>query len=145
MSDQRQAFLEPTQASAVALFRRGITGPVVMLNLIRLRETADYSASPELAPAAPISGAEAFDRYIQHTLPHLKASGGEILFLGQGGPFFIGPETERWDIAMIVRQASLDAFIAFASNTDYLAGMGHRTAAAEDTRLLPLQENAVTR
>lgn len=145
MSKERRVFLEPTQESAVALFRRGVTGPVVMLNLIRLRETADYSASPELAPATPISGAEAFDRYIQHTLPHLKASGGEVLFLGQGGAFFIGPETERWDIAMLVRQASLEDFIAFASNTEYLAGLGHRAAAAEDTRLLPLRENALTR
>jgi hypothetical protein len=29
----------------------------------------------------------------------------------------------------------------FASNTAYLAGMGHRTAALEDSRLLPLEES----
>jgi hypothetical protein len=137
------AYLEPTQQSGAALFRRGIAGPVVMLNLIRLRDIADYASSPELAPPTPISGAEAFDRYIGHTLPHLKASGGELLFLGKGGAFFIGPADERWDIAMIVRQASLDAFIAFASNAIYLAGMGHRTAAPEDTRLLPMEERAI--
>jgi hypothetical protein len=38
-----------------------IEGGLVMLNLLRFREVADYSANPELAPAAPISGAEAFD------------------------------------------------------------------------------------
>ncbi len=135
-------YLEPTNESARALFGRGLKGPIAMLNLIRLRETADYSASPDLAPPAPISGAEAFDRYIGHTMPYLKASGGEVLLLGHGGPFFIGPPDERWDIAMVVRQSSLDAFIAFASNAEYLAGIGHRTAAAEDTRLLPLQESA---
>jgi len=39
---------------------------------------------------------------------------------------------------MLVRQHSVDAFKAFASNEAYLAGMGHRTAAIEDSRLLPL-------
>jgi hypothetical protein len=32
-----------------------------MLNLLRFREIADYSANPELTPAEPISGAEAFE------------------------------------------------------------------------------------
>jgi hypothetical protein len=31
--------------------------------------------------------------------------------------------------------------MAFASNAEYLAGIGHRTAALEDSRLLPLQES----
>lgn len=134
------AYLEPTQDSGRALFMRGIVGPVVMLNLIRLREVADYSASPELAPESPVSGAEAFDRYISHTLPYLKQSGGELLLLARGGPFFIGPPNERWDVAMLVRQSSVESFVAFASHAEYLAGLGHRTAAIEDSRLLPLEE-----
>jgi hypothetical protein len=32
------------------------------------------------------------------------------------------------------------AFLEFASNPDYLAGMGHRLAALEDSRLLPIVE-----
>lgn len=123
-----------------ALMMRGLKGPVVMLNLLRFREVADYSATPALAPAAPISGAEAFQRYIDHTLPHLTASGGELKFLGQGGSWFIGPEAERWDMAMMVRQNSLESFMAFAANEAYLEGIGHRTAAIEDSRLLPLVE-----
>lgn len=135
------AWLEPTQSSAMALFGRRIEGPVVMLNLLRFRAVADYSAHPELAPADPISGAQAFDRYVESTLPHLRESGGELLFMGDGGAFFIGPEAERWDRAMLVRQASVEAFIAFAGNEAYLTGaIGHRTAALEDSRLLPLAQ-----
>jgi uncharacterized protein (DUF1330 family) len=133
-----KTYLEPTQDAGRALVRRNIAGEVVMLNLLRLRAIADYSAHPELAPAQPISGAEAYDRYIAHTLPHLKKSGGELLFLGEGGPFLIGPEGERWDRAMLVRQSSVQAFMAFATDSAYLAGLGHRTAAVEDSRLLPL-------
>jgi hypothetical protein len=55
-------YLEPTQESGRAFVMRKMAGPVVMLNLLRLRETADYSAAPELAPIAPISGAAAFQR-----------------------------------------------------------------------------------
>jgi hypothetical protein len=139
-----KTYLEPTQESGRALFARGISGPVVMLNLLRFRAIADYSATPELAPGAPISGAAAYRLYMEHALPHLESSGGEVLFFGNGGGFFIGPSDERWDAAMLVRQSSLEAFVAFASNPAYLAGIGHRLAALEDSRLLPLVEEGAT-
>ncbi|HEV8392395.1 MAG TPA: DUF1330 domain-containing protein [Dongiaceae bacterium] len=132
--------LEPTQAAGRALFQRGIAGQVVMLNLLRFRAIADYAASPELAPPAPISGAAAYERYIAHTMPYLRRSGGELMFLGEGGPFLIGPAEERWDRVMLIRQSSVQAFMAFATDAGYLAGLGHRNAALEDSRLLPLVE-----
>lgn len=42
--------------------------------------------------------------------------------------------------AMLVRQSSLQAFMAFAQNAAYLEGLAHRTAAIEDSRLLPLTQ-----
>jgi hypothetical protein len=47
------SYFEPTQESGRALVMRGIRGEVVMLNLLRFREVADYSANPELAPETP--------------------------------------------------------------------------------------------
>lgn len=135
-----QKYLEPSQQSGRAFFMRGIAGKVVMLNLLRFRPVADYSAAPGLAPGEPISGEAAYRLYMQHTMPHLENSGGRLLFYGRGGPFLIGPDDERWDAAMLVEQSSPAAFMAFASNADYLAGMGHRIAALEDSRLLPLEE-----
>ena len=131
-------YIEPTMEAGRALMLRGIAGSVVMLNLLRFRDVADYSLAPELAPPEPISGAGAFQRYIDHTLPHLSASGGEMMFVGRGGAWFIGPDDERWDMAMLIRQHSMASFMAFASNEAYLKGIGHRTAAVEDARLLPL-------
>jgi uncharacterized protein (DUF1330 family) len=136
-----QTYLEPTQESGRAFFMRGMTGSLVMLNLLRYRAIADYSASPQLAPAKPIAGEAAYRLYMEHTMPHLEKSGGKLLFFGRGGAFLVGPENERWDAAMLVRQASPAAFMAFASNAEYLAGIGHRTAALEDSRLLPLEES----
>lgn len=137
-------YIEPTQESGRALVLREIPGEVVMLNLMRFRSVADYAAAPNLAPPTPISGAEAFQLYIDHTLPYLKESGGDLLFLGHGGPFLIGPQSERWDMAMLVRQRSIASFMSFASHRGYLAGIGHRTAALEDSRLLPLTEVPAT-
>jgi len=136
--DERKTYLDPDAATAAALFARDIRGPVVMLNLLRFRQVADYSEAPALAPASPISGRRAYERYIDHTLPFLRVSGGEVLYLGTGGDYLIGPPSEGWDMALLVRQSSIAAFMAFASDQAYLAGIGHRIAAVRDSRILPL-------
>ena len=136
----KEHYIEATQEAGIALFSRKITGEVVMLNLLRFRKVADYTKSPDLSPSEPISGREAYQKYIDHTLPFLKESGGSIAFMGEGGKYLIGPQDEQWDMAMLIRQKSVSDFVAFASNKEYLAGIGHRTAALEDSRLLPLVE-----
>lgn len=127
------------QENGAAFVRRDIRGPVVMLNLLRFREVADYAATPELAPDDPISGREAYRRYERHTLPHLGDVGGEVLFLGEGGAPMIGPLDEHWDLVLLVRYPSAAAFLSMAGHEAYLAGVGHRTAALEDSRLVPVE------
>jgi hypothetical protein len=73
-------YLEPTSENGRLLVERAIAGPVVMLNLLRFRESPDYSAFPELAPVEPPSGREAYDRHVAPTMPFLTAAGGELLF-----------------------------------------------------------------
>ena len=135
-----KSYIDVTQEAGRDFVMRKIPGEIVMLNLLRFRETADYSATPDLCPQTPISGVDAFQHYIDHTLPFLRETGGDIVFLGKGGKFLIGPETERWDMAMLIRQQSVNSFLSFASHEGYLKGIGHRTAALEDSRLLPLEE-----
>jgi hypothetical protein len=142
--ESHPGYLEVTHEAGRSLLMRRLTGNVVMLNLVRFRSLADYSATPALAPPGPISGAAAYRLYLEHTLPLLKRSGGDVLFFGHGGPFLIGPENEGWDAVLLVRQHSIDAFLAFASDPEYLAGMGHRTAGLADSRLLPLTEGELT-
>jgi len=135
-----ERYLDVTQEAGAALFRRQIQGPVVMLNLLRLRDIADYSSNPDIAPDEPISGREAYQKYIDLTLPFLTATGGEIMFLGDGGQYLIGPQDEHWDLVMLIRQNSLQDFLSFSANEDYQIVLGHRTAALEDSRLLPVVE-----
>jgi uncharacterized protein (DUF1330 family) len=138
-----EKYVEPTQQAGRDFMMRQISGSIIMLNLLRFNKVADYSQTPELAPQQPISGEAAYQLYIQHTLPYLKKSGGEILFVGNGGNFLIGPTTERWDAMLLIRQQSVQSFMAFAQDTEYMKILGHRTAALEDSRLLPLIETKI--
>jgi hypothetical protein len=140
-NQMRERYLEVSQESGAELFARNIEGPVMMLNLLQFRDVADYSANPELMPPEPISGEEAFQKYIDHTIPFLKRSGGNLVYLGKGGKYLIGPQEEQWDLVMLVQQNSLSDFMAFSSNQEYISGLGHRTAALEDSRLLPIVES----
>lgn len=136
-----EIYLTPTQDAGREFVMRQIQGSVVMLNLLRFRAIADYSTTPELMPTQPISGKQAYQLYIKHALPFLTQSGGEILLMGDGGSFLVGPTNEKWDYVLLVRQRSVNDFLSFASNQEYLKGIGHRTAALEDSRALPIVEN----
>jgi len=131
-------FIEPTQEQGAAFFTNPPAGPVVMLNLLRFRDVADYSRSPDLAPDHAISGADAYNRYAKHALPFIEEAGARVLFDGQGHAMFIGPTDETWHRVLLVEHRSAEAFLGFARNKAYLAGIGHRTAALADSRLLPM-------
>ena len=139
---ENQTYLDATQEAGKAFYQRGINGEVVMLNLLKFREVADYTAFPDLDAGQEISGQDAYKLYINHTLPFLKEAGGEILFQGKGGPYLIGPDNEYWDAVLLVKHKSVKVFLQFAQNPEYLKGIGHRTAALEDSRLLPIEQKA---
>ncbi len=86
MSDPgRACYLDPSPETGATFLKRDIQGEIVMLNLLRFREIADYENFAQLAPPAPISGRAAYEKYIEHTLPFLEASGGELTYVGTGG------------------------------------------------------------
>ena len=137
---EKKNFLHATQEAGKAFYLRQLPGPVFMLNLLKFRDIADYSDHPELTPSSALSGKEAYQLYIDHTLPFLNNAGSELIFYGKGGSYLIGPEHEGWDAVLIVRHKSTAKFLEFATNQAYLEGVGHRTAALVDSRLLPIEE-----
>ena len=132
-------YLDPTEENGRAFVMRQLEGPFEMLNLLRFRDVADYTADPELAPDRRISGRQAYALYKAHTLPFLREIGAEVVYLGEGGAPLIGPIDEVWHEVLLVRHPSAGEFLQFARNKAYLAGLGHRTAALADSRLIPLQ------
>jgi len=134
-------FIAPTQEAGAELFSRQIDGEVIMLNLLKFKDIADYSEHPELDDGKRITGREAYKRYIEQTLPLLKEKGGEIMFMGEGGNYLIGPANEAWDLVLLIKQKSLANLMAMVNDKKYRSILGHRDAALEDSRLLPLIEN----
>ena len=141
MSDKK--YISATPEAGKAFYMRQVQGKVVMLNLLKYREVADYSQHPDLDPGKEISGEEAYQLYIDHTIPFIKEAGGRVIFMGKGGDFLIGPEAEKWDSILLVEHESAAKFLQFASNEGYLKGAGHRSAALEDSRLLPMIEGGL--
>lgn len=115
-------------------------GKIVMLNLLKFRQKADYSNFEEITPDEEINGEEAYQLYMKNTLPELKKAGSQIIYYGKSKDFLIGPELEKWDAILIVEHESVLKFMQFAQNKEYLKNAGHRTAGLEDSRLLPSTE-----
>lgn len=129
--------VEPTRAAIERFLASDLQGHVTMLNLLRFRDVADYSRSPELAPAESISGEDAYHRYGEAVLPMLERVGAEVVTMATGGPVVIGPDDEHWDLLLLVRYPDVSAFLSMTTSSEYLAIAGHRTAALADSRLLP--------
>lgn len=62
-----------------------------------------------------------------------------MVWLGRGAGALVGPADEHWGLALLVRYPDVDAFLTMTTDPGYLATVGHRTAALEDSRLLPLE------
>lgn len=108
--------------------------PVLMLNLIRLKETAVYE------DGETCSGEEAYRRYGEFSGPIFRELGGEIIWRGNMECMLTGPTDKQWDIAFVARYPTAGAFLAMVTNPDYQAVVHHRTAACEDSRLIRFGE-----
>ena len=126
--------IEPTAAQFQRL-RQDATqpGPIVMINLLRYREQADYPAGFD---ATPCSGREAYLRYSAVALHKVAEVGGKLVWMGSVKGAVIAPEGEEWDDAVLVYYPSRQAFLDMLSQPDYRAAAVHRSAALADSRLL---------
>ncbi len=137
---KKETYIDATPEAGKNFYLSNLAGELVMLNLLKFKPTADYSGFPNLKPKQTITGKEAYQKYMEHTLPYLEEVGGVILFYGRSHSFLIGPDYEKWDAVLLVKQKNKETFLQFASNKGYLEGIGHRVAALEDARLLPIQQ-----
>ena len=116
-------------------------GPIVMINLLRYRDRAEY---PSGSSAQPCSGRDAYQRYSAAVMPMLIAVGGKVLWLGNVKRTVIGPASDRWDDAILVQYPSRKAFLTMVSTSDYQSVAVHRTAALADSRLIATVSSGLT-
>jgi len=108
-------------------------GPIQMLNLVRLRDTAVYE------DGIMVTGKEAYSAYGRESGPVFQRLGGRIVWSGNFEMVLIGPDEEYWDICFIAEYPSSQAFVAMLRDETYRAAVKHRQAAVLDSRLIRLQ------
>lgn len=133
-------YIESTEKQGIEFFKQFVgKGEILMLNLLKFKEIADYSEFPELAPTQEISGKTAYQNYIKGIQTELHKIGSELIIKGTLGNNLIGPTDEKWDQVIIMKHKSVEQFIQFSQNPIYLKFNGHRTASILDSRLIPFQ------
>jgi uncharacterized protein (DUF1330 family) len=132
MTDETEGHIDPTRARFGAFRTLADDGPVHMLNLVRLRETAAY---PDGRSA---TGAQAYAAYGRESGPVFRRVGGRIAWSGDFRLMLIGPEDERWDRCFIAEYPSGAAFVEMVKAPDYQKAVVHRQAAVADSRLIRL-------
>jgi uncharacterized protein (DUF1330 family) len=85
--------------------------PVLMVNLVRLREKASSGNG---------SGWDAYQRYSTATAPMIKARGGTVIWAGRAEAVALGVAHENvWDFVVLVRYPSRAAFIDMMTSDEY--------------------------
>ena len=115
----------------------GPDGPVVMLNLLKFREQANYSAG---SPHEPCSGAEAYRGYQTAFMETVgDVSCAEVVWEGKIDRVFIGDASEDWDKCLLVRYPGRQHFLSMMANAAYREALVHRYAGLERTILMQMQ------
>ena len=110
------------------------TGPVVMLNLLKFRERAEYRDGR----ADDISGREAYMRYVAAMQGIVEGAGGRFLFSGEVQGLVIGVVDELWDLAGLAEYPSRAEFFRIATSPEVQAIGVHREAGLAGQLLIPL-------
>jgi len=111
-------------------------GKLVMLNLLRFRDQAEYPPDAGIE-AEPCSGRDCYQqRYGAVALEYVRAAGGRVLWMGNAWFGVIAPDDEPWDEILLVEYPSRQAFLEMVATPEYRAAAIHRSAALRDSRLI---------
>ncbi len=117
--------VSPTDPARMAkMMEPGPDGPIVMVNLLKFKEKAEYADGRE----TDLSGREAYMIYAAAVSDLLKQFGGRVLFAGDVTHLMIGKVEELWDEVALAEYPNRAALVAMARSE----GMGeisvHRSA-----------------
>lgn len=98
-------------------------GPVVMLNLLRFR---------------PDGGRESYRRYAEALGPAINTRYGvQVEYLGDGGRALVAEDGQEWDMVLLVRYPSRQAFADMIRDPEYQAVSHFRSEALVESVLQP--------
>jgi len=98
--------------------------PIVMLNLLKFRDRAEYADGR----ASDLSGRDAYMLYGDKMQELVVREGGRIVFSGDIMSLVIGTVGDMWDVAALVEYPSSAAFARIATSPEVAAIGVHRAA-----------------
>lgn len=117
--------LYPTQPEQLEGMRQpGPKGPIVMVNLLKFREKAEYPDGRE----TNLTGREAYAIYGQHVALLVMKGGGRVLYSGDVSFLMLGQAEPLWDQIALAEYPSRAALAEMAASPEYAEIAVHRTA-----------------
>lgn len=117
--------MKPSKEQLAALSADTRPGPVVMLNLVKFKDTPDARAE--------------YQKYSKGFVPLLKQLGGTILWAGDVTGIAIGEDgRDDWDYAVLVQYPKRQDFVDTMTSPEYAAINGHREAGLARHVILPV-------
>lgn len=121
--------LYPTPEQMQALLAGPADGPIVMLNLLRFKASAD-------APDEGLTGEQAYERYAEPMIAHVRSQGCRVIWTGRVDTQMIGTGAEGFHMVALVEYPSRRAFMAIATDPAVQEIGIHRAAGLDGQWLL---------
>ncbi|WP_108791323.1 DUF1330 domain-containing protein [Erythrobacter sp. Alg231-14] len=128
-------YVNSTPEAYAAMQQLPADEPILMLNLIRFNDQAEYEEGNEFAEKG-WTGEQAYAEYSRFSGPIAQRVGGTVAFAGLPQLTLIGPDDEEWDVAFVVAYPDLGSFLSLVSDPVYQEHAFHRRAAVADSRLV---------
>lgn len=110
-----------------ALREKGPDGPIVMVNLLKFRDRAQYEDGRESA----LSGREAYAIYGAAVAKLVEKHGGRVLFAGDVTHLMLGQADPLWDEVALAEYPDRAALVAMSMSAEWQEIAVHRTAGLE--------------
>jgi uncharacterized protein (DUF1330 family) len=128
--------VSPTGDQLKSLLTMGGDKPIVMVNLLKFRDRAQYDE-----PGEPeMTGREAYDRYGRVMAPLVLAKGGKLRFSSKVDALVIGEVGELWDAVAIMEYPSRAAFLEIIGLPEVQEIGRHRKAGLAGQLLIQCSE-----
>jgi hypothetical protein len=128
--------VSPTGDQLKSLLTMGGDKPIVMVNLLKFRDRAQYDE-----PGEPeMTGREAYDRYGRVMAPLVLAKGGKLRFSSKVDALVIGDVGELWDAVAIMEYPSRAAFLEIIGLPEVQEIGRHRKAGLAGQLLIQCSE-----
>ena len=115
----------PSDPERIAGMREaGPEGPIVMVNLLKFRERAQYADGRQTR----LSGRDAYGIYARAVTDLVRKFGGEMLFMGDVTFLSIGQVEDLWDEVALVKYPNRAALWAMAVSEEWREIAVHREA-----------------